>query len=59
MTDIVAKVCGQGGSDFFRAVEAPFEKNMWGSTQPTAHVTRGSPSRTTMPLNSAFSLRRL
>jgi hypothetical protein len=34
-------------------------KSTWGSAQTTAHSTRGFPSRATMLLNGALSLRRL
>jgi len=59
VADFVAKVCGLGGSNFFRVVEAPFGKNMWGSTQRGTQATRDSPSRVARPSNRAFSSRRL
>jgi hypothetical protein len=58
MADIVAKVWRLGGSNFFRAIQAPLKKHMGvHSNDRSRH--QGPPSRATMLLNSAFSSRRL
>ena len=59
MADIVAKVCGLGGSNFPRAVRVSPRKNMWGTTQTAGQATSGFSNRVTMELNGTFSLRRV
>jgi hypothetical protein len=39
---------------FFRAAEATFKKNIWGSTQRGTQATRDSPSRVARPLKRGF-----
>jgi hypothetical protein len=55
---LLQKSAGSVGPTFSGPSKRPSKKHV-GSTQATAHATRGFPSRATMLLNSAFSLRRL
>jgi hypothetical protein len=43
----------------FQSRAGALRKNTWGSTRPTPHATRDFSSRMAMPLNAAFSSRRL